>query len=95
MTLEFPLIDPDATPAENVGCVLSYLDEREHGRRFEREQAAGMCERHRTRILRGNPPLPVLHAVERDVAPSWVVDVLRRRFVVNAGSVALASVAVA
>jgi hypothetical protein len=86
------IIDPDAPTAENVEAVLSYLDACAEGDAFERAQAARTCERHRGKILRGDPPYPVLHAVERGVAPAWVIDTLRRRFTGDgAPSLALAA----
>ncbi len=80
MTSDICIIDPDATPAENVGAVLAYREAADAGDAFERAQAAKAAERHRARILRGNPPFAVLHAVERGTAPAWVVEALRDRF---------------
>lgn len=77
----FPVIDPAATPAENVGVVLAYREEVSREDAFERSLAEQTCERHRHQIMRGNPPYPVLRAVERGTAPAWVVDALRQRFV--------------
>lgn len=79
--IDFPLIDPDASPAENVETVLYYREEVAREDAFERAQAERTCERHRRRIHTGHPPYGVLRAVERGVAPEWVTDTLQRRFV--------------
>lgn len=81
MTNDLCIIDPDATPAENVGAVLAYREAVAEGDAFERTQAARTCERHRPKIMRGSPPFTVLRAVERGVAPAWAVDALSGRFV--------------
>jgi hypothetical protein len=85
------IIDPEAPITENVEAVLAYLDESAESDAFDRAQAARTCERHRGKILRGDPPYPVLHAVERGVAPTWVVDTLRRRFTTGDDTPALAA----
>ncbi len=77
----FPIIDLEASPAEHVGVVLAYRDEVCREDAFERELAAATCERHRAKIMRGNPPYAVLRRVERGVAPAWVTDALQRRYV--------------
>lgn len=74
----FALIDPTAPVSENVGAVLAYLDEATAETNRERREAEQMCERERRRIACGRPSIAVLHAVERGVAPSWVVGDLRR-----------------
>lgn len=89
--IDFDILDPEAPTAENVDAVLSYLREKAEGVAFEHKQAARLCERHRSRILRGDPPLGVLRAVERGVAPLWVVDTLRRRLVVDGSALTLAA----
>lgn len=77
----YELIDPDAPVIENVDAVLSYLDEAEQSDARERADAAALCERERRRIATGRPPLSVLHAAVRGVAPSWAVADLRRALV--------------
>lgn len=74
----YELIDPDAPVIENVDAVLSYLDEVEMSDARERADAAALCERARHRIATGRPPLSVLHAALRGVAPGWAVADLRR-----------------
>lgn len=75
MSAHVDLIDYDATPAESTGAVLEFL-------RFSRQTATATCERHRSEIEAGAPPIAVLQALETGTAPRWAEAALAARFAV-------------